>query len=252
MTSQHSFHAGYASFSFLVAPPLPHPPATRQPRAKTLGTINQPLATAGRDGVTLSSVCRRIERPCPRVTLTLPIWHPWYLLAAQKIEQKKNTQEFKVSRVKVWTFSDHFVFYLLCAFFFGPPPTHSFLSMSNHCPLQPPLFGGSRRENVVLMLSGDQSSVKQEAENDNVLFQNKNKREVWAKIGFRCRLSPNDGQPATRGVNKAKKNTHGRLLKLVKVGEKKKKVGKVFKWSYVEDQLIYDTHVTRTLEVIQG
>lgn len=55
------------------SPRIPTPPPACQPRAKTLRTINQPLATAGWDSVTLGSVCRRIERPCPRVTLTLPI-----------------------------------------------------------------------------------------------------------------------------------------------------------------------------------
>lgn len=55
--------------------------------------------------------------------------------------------------------------------------------MSNHCPLQPPLFGGSRRENVVLMLSRDQSSVKQEAQNDNVLFR-KTKGKFEQKLDF--------------------------------------------------------------------
>lgn len=92
--------------------------------------------------------------------------------------------------------------------------------MSNHCPLQPPLFGGSRRENVVLMLSGDQSSVKQEVENDNVLFFEKHKGSLiknWILVPF----VPNDGQPATRGVNKVGKNTHRHLLKLVEVREEK-------------------------------
>lgn len=205
------FHASYASLSpsnlSAQLPPRspPHPTPTRQPRAKTLRTINQPLATAGRDGVTLSSVCRRIERPCPRVTLTLPIWHPWYLLAALKIEKihkslKWAESKFGLSAISL--FSNH------CGGVFS----HSFLSMSNHCPLQPPLFGGSRRENVVLMLSGDQSSVKQEAENDNVLFW-KTKREVWAKIGFWCRLSSMMGsQRRVESTKPGKKNTHARTF----------------------------------------
>lgn len=78
--------------------------------------------------------------------------------------------------------------------------------MSNHCPLQPTLFGGSRRENVVLMLSGDQSSVKQGAESDNVLFR-KTKGKFEQKLDFGCRFVHNDRQPATRGVSGARKNT---------------------------------------------
>lgn len=33
---------------------------------------------------------------------------------------------------------------------------------------------------------------------------------------------PDDGQPATHGVNNVRENTHGRLLKLVKVREENK------------------------------
>lgn len=36
-------------------------------------TINQPLATADGDSVTLGSVCYQIELLCPQVTLTLPV-----------------------------------------------------------------------------------------------------------------------------------------------------------------------------------
>lgn len=56
-----------------------------------------------------------------------------------------------------------------------------FLSMSNHCPLQPTLFRGSQQENVVLMLFGDQSSVKQRA---CPIMHFSNKPEVWAKLDF--------------------------------------------------------------------
>lgn len=50
-------------------------------------------------------------------------------------------------------------------------------------------------------------------------FFEKQKEKFEQKLDF----VPDDGQPATRGVNKARKNTHGRLLKRVEVRAGKKK-----------------------------
>lgn len=248
------FHVGCTSFSpFSLSAPLPGRPPPPHPPARP--------PTEGKDAPNHQSAIshRRQERRHAKLSVSpdrtaVPSGYPHTSNLTPMIftrcaeNWKKNTQEFKVSQVKVWTFSHQFVFYPLWIFFFRPPPTHSFLSMSNHCPLQPPLFGGSRRENVVLMLSGDQSSVKQEAENDNVLFR-KTKGEVWAKIGFCPRW-----WAASDAWSQQSQEKHTRTFAQTSwsQGGKKKKVGKVFELSCVEEQLICQTHTTTTLRVIPG
>lgn len=182
-------------------PPIPASPNTHPPTEGEDAPNHQSAVSHRRQGrrhaeLSVSPDRTAVPSGYPHTSNLTP------MIFTRCAENWKNTQEFKVSRVKVWTFSYQFVFQPLWGFFFHTGFCQWVITVlySRH-------FSEAVDEKMLFWCFLEISHLLSRKRRTIMYFFEKQKGSLsknWILVPFVL----NDGQPATRGVNKARKKKH--------------------------------------------